>query len=177
MARKANKDVDSSDLDAVSIDVATQFSRVINAAKRRAPAPPQAMIDAAKRESLGPRHAPVLFAVAMSEGLSVSEIADRIGLSVATASQMVGELSRAGIVTRSEDERDRRRTLVTVPADLAPSIRAWRTELLGPFRNALERLTKAERATLVKALAILIEENERKPPGPGCDPAGDAEGA
>jgi DNA-binding MarR family transcriptional regulator len=162
MARKANKDVAASDLDAISIEVATQFSQVINAAKRRAPAPPQAMIDAACSDTLGPRHAPVLFAVAMSEGLSVSQIAEQIGLSVATASLMVGELSRAGIVTRSEDENDRRRTLVTVPPELAPELRAWRDELLGPFRNALERLTPEERATLSKALAILIEENERE---------------
>jgi DNA-binding MarR family transcriptional regulator len=162
MARKANKDVAAGDLDAGAIELASQLSRVINAAKRRAPAPPQVLIDAACSDSLGPRHAPVLFAVAMSEGLSVSEIADQIGLSVATASQMVGELSRAGILTRTEDENDRRRTLVTVPPELEPSLRAWRDELLGPIRNALERLTVEERATLTKALAILVEENERE---------------
>jgi DNA-binding MarR family transcriptional regulator len=162
MARKANKDVKASELDAGAIELASQLSRVINAAKRRAPSPPQAMLDAACREeNLGPRHAPVLFAVAMAEGMSVSEIADHIGLSVATASLMVGELSRSGILVRTEDERDRRRTLVTVSPELAGPMKAWRDEVLGPIRNSLERLTPEERATLSKALAILVEENER----------------
>jgi DNA-binding MarR family transcriptional regulator len=163
MAREANKDVETSDLDAGAIALATQFSRVINAAKRRAPSPPKAMFEAACREeNLGPRHAPVLFAVAMAEGLSVSEIADQIGLSVATASLMVGELSRAGILVRTEDERDRRRTLVTVAPELAVTMKAWRDEVLGPIRKSLERLAPDERAALTKAMTILVEENERE---------------
>jgi DNA-binding MarR family transcriptional regulator len=44
---------------------------------------------------------------------------------------MVGELSKAGLVERHEDERDRRRTLVSIPEEygwrLASRASAWRT--------------------------------------------------
>jgi DNA-binding MarR family transcriptional regulator len=148
------------DLDSRTAELAALLGQVFNAAKRRAPAPPDLFDEAKACENLGPRHAPVLFSVALADGLSVSEIAERIGLSVPTTSLMVGELSRAGLVTRTEDERDRRRTLVTIPPDLAGPIEEWRAELLGPIRKTLERLTPTERATLTKALTILVEENE-----------------
>src|SRR5262249_34832314 len=101
------------------------LGRVLPALKRGGGPPPNVLAAAAERAWAGPRHAPVLIMVALQRVLSVSELAERIGLSVSTTSLMVGELSRAGIVERVEDERDRRRTLVRLHPDHADEVTAW----------------------------------------------------
>src|SRR3981081_1713134 len=84
--------------------------------KNAVPAP-MPMRDAMERASLGKRHAPALLAVAAAEPISVSELAKRLGLLLSTTSTLVGELSRAQLLERAEDERDRRRTIVRVHED------------------------------------------------------------
>jgi DNA-binding MarR family transcriptional regulator len=148
--------------DESAVELATLLSGVFHAAKKRGPPAPQ-IIEAAERGNLGPRHAPVLFAVAMDEGLSVSEIAERVGLSVATTSLMVGELSRAGVLARAEDERDRRRTIVTIPDELKESIRSWKSEVLEPMRRTLERLPAEDREAFMRGVRLLAEESGATP--------------
>src|SRR6266496_1402638 len=74
---------------------------VVSGLKRGRDEVPNTFRDAFAGGGLGPRHVPVLMEVAMGgRPLSVSEIAERIGLSLATTSLMVGELDRHGIVVR-----------------------------------------------------------------------------
>jgi DNA-binding MarR family transcriptional regulator len=160
-ARKGSK----RGLDESAVELATLLTGVFHAAKKRGPSAPQ-LAEAAERENLGPRHAPVLFAVALDEGQSVSEIAERVGLSVATTSLMVGELSRAGIVARAEDERDRRRTIVTIPDPLKEQIDSWKREVLEPMRRTLERLPADDREAFMRGIRLLAEETG--PADPGC---------
>jgi DNA-binding MarR family transcriptional regulator len=149
-------------LDERAVELATLLTGVFHAAKKRGPPPPQ-LIEAAERENLGPRHAPVLFAVAMDEGQSVSELAERVGLSVATTSLLVGELSRAGIVARAEDERDRRRTIVTIPDQLKGQIGSWKSEVLEPMRRTLEHLPADDREAFMRGVRLLAEESGAAP--------------
>ncbi len=148
-------------LDESAVELATLLTEVFHAAKRRGGAPVPALREAAERGQLGPRHAPVLFAVALDGGLSVSELAERVGLSVATTSLLVGELSRAGLVTRSEDERDRRRTIVTISDDRRQPVNAWARQVMEPMRRALERLSARARAEMMRGLRVLAEESAR----------------
>ena len=150
--------------DESAVELATLLAGVFHAAKKRGP-PALQIIEAAERENLGPRHAPVLFAVAMDEGLSVSEIAERVGLSVATTSLMVGELSRAGVVARAEDERDRRRTIVTIPDELKEPIGSWKAQVLEPMRRTLERLPAGDREAFMRGVRLLAEESGAAPEG------------
>jgi DNA-binding MarR family transcriptional regulator len=46
--------------------------------------------------------------------LSVSELPERIGLSLSSASATVIELADAGLIERAEDPADRRRTIVQI---------------------------------------------------------------
>src|SRR5271167_4581001 len=78
---------------------------------------PMPMRDAMERASLGKRHGSALLAVAAVEPIGVSELAKRLGLLLSSTSTLVGELSRAGLIERREDERDRRRTIVRVHED------------------------------------------------------------
>jgi DNA-binding MarR family transcriptional regulator len=148
-------------LDEEAVELATLLAEVVHAGKRRSGRPPREMEEAAEREGLGPRHAPVLFAVALEGGLSVSELAERVGLSLATTSLLVGELSRAGILTRTEDERDRRRTIVTIAEGREELIGGWVRQIVHPMRSALDRMSPRGRADFMRGLRILAEEVTR----------------
>jgi DNA-binding MarR family transcriptional regulator len=123
--------------------------------------PPQELLDAAARESLGPRHMPVLLAVAAAGPLSVSELARRLGLGLSTTSALVGQLSRAGLLERAEDEADRRRTIVRLNDKDRKVIGAWAERSIAPLRATLERLSPQARAQFIEGWRILHEEATR----------------
>jgi DNA-binding MarR family transcriptional regulator len=140
---------------------------VITGLKRGRDEVPNTLREAFEGGGLGPRHVPVLMAVAFGDPLSVTEIAERIGLSLATTSLMVGELDRQGIVVRAEDDRDRRRTNVRLHEDHRAIVDAWSQERFSPVARALERLSPAARAHFVEGLKLLVEETR---PGAGSEP-------
>src|SRR2546429_7651981 len=107
---------------------------------------PMPMRDAMERASLGKRHASALLAVAAAEPISVSELAKRLGLLLSSTSTLVGELSRAGLLQREEDEADRRRTIVRVHEDYREAMEAWLEVAFAPVRRGLERLSPPTRA-------------------------------
>lgn len=109
--------------------------------------------------SLGERHFPPLIVLSLEGPLSVSELADRVGLTVATTSLLVGELSRAGLVERSEDEQDRRRTIVSLSEEIRKVAEPRIQEHLQPFRRTLERLSPAARAHFMEGVRVLNEES------------------
>jgi DNA-binding MarR family transcriptional regulator len=123
--------------------------------------PPARFHEAFERGSLGPRHAPALLAVAFAGQASVSELAKRLGLSLSTTSLLIGELSRAGLCSRTEDESDRRRTLVQLDPAYGEEAAVWLRQRLEPFRRTLERLSPAARAGFMEGWRILAEETER----------------
>ncbi len=114
---------------------------------------------------LGPRHGSLLVLIALEGDLSVSELARRMGLSVSTVSLMVGELSRAGLVERSEDERDRRRTLVRLHHDHAGELEAWMRERIAPLSTALARMAPDVRAGFLEGWRQLAQQIEAGAPG------------
>jgi DNA-binding MarR family transcriptional regulator len=131
---------------------------------KQASPPPQAMHDAAVRASLGPRHLPALRAVAIAGPMSVSELAHRVGLGLSTTSAIVGQLSRAGLLQRTEDDADRRRTIVRLHDDDSEAISAWAKQSLEPLRSTLERLPASARACFLEGWRILYEEATRAAP-------------
>jgi DNA-binding MarR family transcriptional regulator len=108
-----------------------------------------------------PRHVAALMQVVADEGMSVTTLACRLGVSLATASQVVTDLEASGIVERVEDPTDRRRTLVQV----AESHRALADTLLNtrlrPVQRALDRMRPAEQRAFARGLELLAEELER----------------
>ena len=136
------------------------FTHVVQAQKRESASghPPQAFVDAFEQNKLGPRHIRVLLTLAFEDGQSVSQVAERIGLSLGTTSLMVGELSRAGLVERAEDEHDRRRTIVTLHPDHRKTMRMLFRERTEPMRRALERMDPADRATFMACWRVLADE-------------------
>jgi DNA-binding MarR family transcriptional regulator len=130
----------------------------VSALKRSGAGVPDACREPFESGRLGPRHVRVLMTVTLFRELSVSELARRIDLSLATTSLMVGELAREGVVERSEDERDRRRTIVRLHEDYRPMMEAWSAERLGPVGRGLTRLSPTVHAHLLEGLRVLTEE-------------------
>lgn len=108
------------------------------------------------RYGLAPRHMNLLVLLALAGPLSVSDLSVRLAVGLPTASLLVGELGRVGLVVRREDERDRRRTIV----DLAPTHRAavagYVSRRAGVLRSALETLEPSERAATIKGLRAIV---------------------
>jgi DNA-binding MarR family transcriptional regulator len=119
---------------------------------------PMPMRDAMERAALGKRHATALLAVAAVEPIGVSELAKRLGLLLSSTSTIVGELSRAGLLERAEDDQDRRRTIVRVHEDYRDAMDGWLAVALAPVRNTLERLSPQARAHFMAGWRILQEE-------------------
>jgi DNA-binding MarR family transcriptional regulator len=105
-----------------------------------------------------PRHVSALMHVVADERLSVSTLADRLAISLATASQIVTDLEALELVERVEDPTDRRRTLIGINErhrDLTDALLETR---LRPVQRALDRMKPAEQRALVRGLQILDEE-------------------
>jgi DNA-binding MarR family transcriptional regulator len=120
--------------------------------------PPTELADAIDRAALGKRHVPALLAVAAAGPISVSDLATRLGLLLSSTSTIVGDLSRAGLLERSEDEEDRRRTIVRVHKDYRDAMEVWVAVAVAPVRNTLERLSPEARRNFMEGWRILQEE-------------------
>jgi DNA-binding MarR family transcriptional regulator len=159
----------------VEEDVAELVSLVpvtLHDLKTAVPAP-MPMRDAMEACSLGKRHATALLAVAAAEPIGVSELAKRLGLLLSSTSTIVGELSRAGMLERAEDDEDRRRTIVRVHEDFRDAMGGWLEVAIAPFQTALERLSPEARAHFMEGWRILAEEAALR--GTGGDQGDDCE--
>jgi DNA-binding MarR family transcriptional regulator len=114
--------------------------------------------EAFEKSELGERHVAPLIALVTGGPASVSELAERIGLTPATTSLLVGELSRAGFVERREDEADRRRTIVSIDKSIEEVVRPSLEETLAPLDRALARMSAAQRAHFMDGLRMLNQE-------------------
>jgi DNA-binding MarR family transcriptional regulator len=144
---------------------------------KRAGRPPAETRAALESGLLSKRHMPTLLAVAEAGPISVSELAARLGAQLTTTSTVVGELSRAGLVERSEDENDRRRTIVRVHSDYSEDLNAWLVAVTAPIRNTLTRLSPSARRGFMAGWRLLHEEAEKAAGGsevpPDCQVDGD----
>ena len=105
-----------------------------------------------------PRHIAALLQIATDGPIGMSELAERLNVSLATASQVVTELGEWGLIERTTDEADRRRTLVSVAPEHRPLTRAIIDQRMRPLQRTLRRLEPDEAAALVRGLLILAEE-------------------
>src|SRR6266487_2558669 len=101
---------------------------------------------------LAPRHLALLAYLQYDGPLTVSQLAGRLEVAPTTVSLMVGDLSRRGILTRQEDDADRRRRIVAIAPDYAAPITEWLSSSATAWTEVLAALTPAERATMVATM-------------------------
>ncbi len=129
---------------------------------RRHPLPAAETLNAAIHgASPAPRHVAALVQVAADGPVGMTDLADRLGVSLATASQVVTELAEWGLVERSTDDVDRRRTFVALAPAHVATIRAVLDSRLRPVDRTLERLEPGERRGFLRGLTLLADELDR----------------
>jgi DNA-binding MarR family transcriptional regulator len=138
-------------------EFASLMSRTLNDLKSVGP-PPLEIREAIERASLGKRHMRALLAVAAAGPTGVTELAKRLGLLLSSTSTIVGELSRAGLLERAEDDCDRRRTIVRLHEDYRVAMEAWLAVALAPIRNTLQRLSPQARQHFMEGWRVLQQE-------------------
>ncbi|MCX2727560.1 MarR family transcriptional regulator [Thermomicrobium sp. 4228-Ro] len=97
----------------------------------------------------------VLFAVSCGGSLTISEIAERLGISLPTASHLVDRVVQLGLAARREDERDRRRTLVEITERGDALLRQVRQGNEQPWRELLAELAADDLAALLRGVQAL----------------------
>ncbi len=128
------------------------FPRVIRGMRRwqdrAAPAMPQ---------PLSPRHVAALEQL-RGGPVTVSELASRLGLTLSTVSGVLADLDRAGLVERSPDPGDRRRTIVQITPGQAGVISEWLDGAASPLARVLDKLAPGEQQAFLKAMNLLETE-------------------
>jgi DNA-binding MarR family transcriptional regulator len=152
MARQSGEHVSQAEL----AELLPLLPTLTKAMTRRSHEVPAAIKSQWHQAGLAPRHMNLLLTVALGGPMSVSDLSARLGVGLATTSLLVGELGRVGLLARTEDEADRRRTIV----DLAPTNRetivGFVRRRAGVLKSALETLEPSERTALFKGLRAIV---------------------
>lgn len=119
------------------------------------------VIARSKAAHLTYRHMVAAQHVFLHEPLSVGELAERLDVAPTTASLVATELERAGMIERERDPVDGRRVLLRVNPELARFIVERR---IAPMRRMMATLDAEERAALIKALGLYVNEIELRAP-------------
>ncbi len=134
--------------------------RVAQAGRRRGIAPGPA--DPPALASLAPRHLAALTQVVFHGPLTVSALAERLGVALTTTSLLVSQLADAGLVERREDAADHRRTLASIRPDRSEEVLRLVDAHLQPLRRTLERLGRRRAGALLEDLDVLTQELSRR---------------
>nr|WP_083905558.1 MarR family winged helix-turn-helix transcriptional regulator [Nocardia transvalensis] len=104
------------------------------------------------------RHGAVCVQLIPDDSLTVSELAARMGLALSTVSELVGDLDRAGWVTRRPDPANRRRTLVSLRPDKREHMETFVARRADPLLTALTTLTPEQREGFAAGLRAWAHE-------------------
>ncbi len=119
-----------------------------------------------KAGRLGDRHVSALISLAVAGPATVSELAERMDMSVAHASLVVGELGDGGLVDRHPDERDRRRVIVSLSEAAKPAVAEMRNRHAAPLHRFLADLDDDDAERFIDQLTTLIAYLREEPPPP-----------
>ena len=115
------------------------------------------------QQALNPRHAMALMHLILHEPITVSDLAARLGVSIASMSLMIADLAKHGYVERREDPDDHRKTVVTVTPEHRVQVEELMARQTAALRRTLEGLVPSERAAFVKAVRSLAQELHAEP--------------
>lgn len=101
---------------------------------------------------LAPRHLSLLSLLLLDGPLTVSQLAEKLGVAPTTVSLIVSDLSRKGVLVRLEDDADRRRRIIDIAADSRQAISQWLSPGARAWRQALAPLTPAQRRLFVDTM-------------------------
>jgi DNA-binding MarR family transcriptional regulator len=128
------------------------FPRVLREMRRHQGGTTPAMLT-----ELGPRHVAVL--EQLRDGpLVVGDLAGRLGLTLSTVSGLLADLDHAGLIDRTPDKADRRRTIVAISPGNKEVVEQWLDGAAAPLARVLDQLSKDERKAFLRAMDLLDRE-------------------
>jgi DNA-binding MarR family transcriptional regulator len=92
-----------------------------------------------------------------NEGVSLSEVADHMVLTLPTMSMLVDGLVASGLISRREDPEDRRRMTLTLTRDGRARFESAREATMTYLEERLGQLSPSDRATITTSMRILRE--------------------
>jgi DNA-binding MarR family transcriptional regulator len=101
--------------------------------------------------------AKLLYVVISGGPQSMSEIAAHLGISISTASGAVDHLVQIGLLTRTEDPRNRRQVQVSATPEGVQTIEQMRDLGARHFRAVIERLGERDLRTIERAIHVLTD--------------------
>jgi DNA-binding MarR family transcriptional regulator len=146
-------DADRKRLQAVVPMIATHFRRA------SADMPPR-LREAFQSKGLTNRHGAVLTAVLVAESLSVGELASRLGIGLTNASQLAGDLDRAGWLRRHRAPDNQRRTLLSLPDERRPDVAEFVARRSASLMRAMATLTPEQQSGFLAGLQAWAAEVE-----------------
>jgi DNA-binding MarR family transcriptional regulator len=120
--------------------------------RRRGQLPPELR----EAGGLGERHIATLVSLAVAGPGSVSEVGERMDMSLAHASLVVGELGGIGLVDRDHDDTDRRRIIVSLSDKAKPAVAKMSNRHAAPLVRFLSELEDDEATRFIDQLARLV---------------------
>jgi len=99
--------------------------------------------------------AKVLYLIAAAQGMRMSELAVRLGVSISTTSGLVDRLVDHGLLARHDDPADRRQVVVTITPTGSANLERFRELNAAQMRRLLARLADSELDVVERATALL----------------------
>jgi DNA-binding MarR family transcriptional regulator len=99
--------------------------------------------------------AKVLYLIAASQGMRMSELAVRLGVSISTTSGLVDRLVDHGLLARHDDPADRRQVVVTITPTGDTHLERFRELNAAQMRRLLIRLGDSELDVVERATVLL----------------------
>jgi DNA-binding MarR family transcriptional regulator len=94
-------------------------------------------------------------------GLTIKQIAELLGRSMSVTSRLVDQLVERSLVSRREDERDRRAKRVTITENGRTLIATLERRRAEAQVAVIEHLSPEEQADVARAMALLAEAGKR----------------
>lgn len=98
-----------------------------------------------------------LWTVANNEPVTISQVSERLGVGLSTASHLVDKLVQVGRVERTEDRADRRRALVRLSPEGRDTLERLRQGSSEQFREWLSELDHEDLSALTQGLRALMQ--------------------
>ena len=108
--------------------------------------------EAVQSLALAPRHLSLLSYLLFDGPMTVNDLAERLEVAPTTVSLMVSDLSRKGILDRTEDPDDRRRRIVSIADEHRAAIAEWLAKGATAWQSVLRPLTPEQRQLFVDTL-------------------------
>ncbi|ESX20478.1 MarR family transcriptional regulator [Mesorhizobium sp. LSJC264A00] len=92
-------------------------------------------------------------------GISAAELCRRLGMKSANMAPLLAELEERGLVERNDHAQDRRVQVLALTKAAKAAMPAWRLKVRNHEDRFLQRLTKKDRATLLRLLQLIWSED------------------